>query len=112
VYTAYAAATGIYLIVRDGIYEFSSQITITHDNDATHFDAVDSGIQILVNSTAAAVNYGESVTQGITQFKVSTGPISLNKGDEVKVQIINGTAKTVTVKPTVGWSYFNGKQID
>jgi len=112
VYTAYTAATGIYLIVRDGVYEFSSQVTITHDNDATHFDAVDSGIQILVNSTAVAVNYGESVTQGITQFKIHTGPISLDKGDEVKVQIINGTSKTATIKETVGWSYFNGKQID
>ena len=112
VFTSYTAGTGIYLIPRDGIYEFSSQVSTTHTADSGHFDDVDSLIKILVGSTVVAVNYGEAVSTSKTQFKISTGPLSLNKGDQVKVQLVNGSTKTMTVVETDGFSYFTGKQID
>jgi hypothetical protein len=109
----YDAGTGIYSIHRNGVYEFASQVNFVADGvDATHFGAVDSYIQILVNSTAAAYNYGEAITTLVTQFKINTGPLSLRKGDTVKVQVYNGTTRTVTIGEAAGNCYFNGKQID
>jgi len=109
----YDSGTGIYTIHRNGVYEFGSQVNfVAAGVDADHFGAVDSYIQILVNSTAAAYNYGEAITTLVTQFKINTGPLSLRKGDTVKVQVYNGTAQTVTIGEAAGNCFFNGKQID
>lgn len=113
VHQKYVRATGIYTIIRDGIYEFSSQVSVTLSApDSSHFSDIDSFIQILAGGAVAAINYGEAISTTKAQFKITTGPVSLKKDDEVKVQIINGSAKDMTVVNTVGYSYFNGKEID
>jgi hypothetical protein len=113
VHQKYVRATGIYTIIRDGIYEFSSQVSVTLSAaDSSHFSDIDSFIQILAGGAVSAINYGEAISTTKAQFKITTGPVSLKKDDEVKVQIINGSAKDMTVVNTVGYSYFNGKEID
>ena len=52
------------------------------------------------------------LSRHISQFRVATGPLSLSKGDEVKVKLENNSGKVMTLLTTTGHGYFTGKQID
>ena len=62
---------------------------------------------------AVAVGIGDMLfTRTYTQFRVETGPLSLSKGDEVFVKLVNTSGKDMTPQTTAGHGYFTGKQID
>ena len=110
----YTTGTGIFVAPRDGIYEFEAQLSTSHSDPTDYSDSYyTSNLSILVEGAAVAVTYGDMLlSRHISQFRVATGPLSLSKGDEVKVKLENNSGKVMTLLTTTGHGYFTGKQID
>ena len=110
----YTAGTGIFVAPRDGVYEFEAQLSTSHSDPTDYSDSYyTSNLAILVEGAAVAVTYGDMLlSRHISQFRVATGPLSLSKGDEVKVKLENNSGKVMTLLTTTGHGYFTGKQID
>tara|TARA_R100000329_G_scaffold139053_2_gene120754 strand:+ start:11432 stop:15409 length:3978 start_codon:yes stop_codon:yes gene_type:complete len=106
---------GKFIVPRDGIYEFEAQLSVTHSapTNTTTLNFYQSTLEILAGGSAVAVGIGDMLfTRTYTQFRVETGPLSLSKGDEVFVKLVNSSGKDMTPQTTAGHGYFTGKQID
>tara|TARA_R100000995_G_C3484156_1_gene126071 strand:- start:413 stop:4411 length:3999 start_codon:yes stop_codon:yes gene_type:complete len=114
-YNPSGGSAGKFIVPRDGIYEFEAQLSVTHSapTNTTTLSYYQSTLEILAGGSAVAVAFGDMLfARTYTQFRVETGPLSLSKGDEVFVKLVNSSGKDMTPQTTTGHGYFTGKQID
>jgi hypothetical protein len=112
----YNSSTGVYVAPRDGLYEFQAQIYVSHTaiSSGAALSYWKSSLELLLNGSVIQVVYAD-VFQSFdaSTFKLDSGPLSLEKGDEVKINLSNDTGKNDMAKSTTtGTGFFAGKQID